>query len=223
MSVEVVELSDHGRLHISAAAAPVAVLVVGHGAGGGIEPSDLVWLAADLPEHGITVVRHEQPWRALGGRVAWPPPRLDQGWRPAAEAVATRWAGLPAVTGGRSAGARVACRGSADPTLPPVRGVVTLAFPLHPPGRPDRSRIGELLGVPVPVLAVVGERDPFGTPQELREALPPRWAERNRMVVVPGAGHPLVPAAKVMPRDEVRALITGAVSAFVLARAAAGE
>lgn len=222
-SVEIVQLPDQGRLHICAAAEPTAVLVLGHGAGGGVDVTDLAWLASDLPERGITVVRHEQPWRALGGRVAWPPARLDEGWAPAARAVAERWPGLPVVTGGRSAGARVASRGAANPDLPAVAGVVTLAFPLHPPGRPDTSRIAELLGVPVPVLAVVGERDPFGTPAELRTAVQAGWEGRNRIVVIPGAGHPLIPAAKVLPRDAVRAMIADAVATFVLDRAAARE
>lgn len=214
--MEVVELPDRGRLHISSAHDPVAVLLIGHGAGGGVELTDLAWLAADLPEHGIVVIRHEQPWRALGGRVAWPPHRLDEAWVPAVRKVAERWPGVKTLTGGRSAGARVACRGSADAELPAVAGVVTLAFPLHPPGRPERSRLGELLAVPVPVLAVVGERDPFCTPAELAAAVPPGWTERNRIVVVPGAGHPLLPAARVMPRDDVRRLIASSVASFVL-------
>lgn len=220
-AVVVVPLSDQGRLHVSAATDPVGVLVLGHGAGGGVDATDLEWLAADLPARGITVVRHEQPWRALGGKVAWPPARLDEGWAPAVREVARRWPDLPSVTGGRSAGARVACRGSATPGLPPVAGVVTLAFPLHPPGRPEKSRADELLGVPVPVLAVVGERDPFGTPAELRAAVPAGWESTNRIVVIPGAGHPLVPAAKVLPRDDVRALLVEAVARFVSERAGA--
>ena len=73
------------------------------------------------------------------------------------------------------------------------------------------------------VLAVVGERDPFGTPAELRTAVQAGWEGRNRIVVIPGAGHPLIPAAKVLPRDAVRAMIADAVATFVLDRAAARE
>lgn len=219
---EIVTLADGGRLHISQGADTAAVLLLGHGAGGGIDVTDLAWLAEDLPGRGLTVVRHEQPWRVRGGRVAWPPARLDACWAPAVRAVADRWAGVPLVAGGRSAGARVACRGSVDPTLPTVHAVVALAFPLHPPGRPDRSRAAELLGVGVPVLAVVGERDPFGTPAELAAVLPPGWAERNRLVVMPGAGHSLIPAARAMPRSEVRGRLADAVASFVV-EAAQGD
>ena len=74
---EIVTLADGGRLHISQGADTAAVLLLGHGAGGGIDVTDLAWLAEDLPGRGLTVVRHEQPWRVRGGRVAWPPARLD--------------------------------------------------------------------------------------------------------------------------------------------------
>jgi predicted alpha/beta-hydrolase family hydrolase len=159
------------RLHVSRARAARVVLAVGHGAGGGVEAADLVGLATHLPPWGVTVLRVEQPWRVAGRRVAAPPARLDEAWT----TVLDHWrrqeaAGggrsAPLVVGGRSAGARVACRTAA--ALAAV-GVVALAFPLHPPGRPGTSRAAELeraLEV-VPVLVVQGERDAFGGPAEL--------------------------------------------------------
>lgn len=146
------------------AAVPHTVLALGHGAGGGIEARDLAALAAALPPLGCTVALVEQPWRVAGRRVAPAPRTLDTAWRqlwPALRAPA-----LPVVAGGRSAGARVACRTAAD--LGAV-AVLALAFPLHPPGRPERSRAEELAAVgeaSLPLLVVQGERDTFGRPEE---------------------------------------------------------
>ena len=151
------------RVHVAAARRRLGNLALGHGAGGGVEAADLAALAAALPARGITVLRVEQPWRVAGRRVAGPPPSLDAAWLAVLAALAVRG---PLVVGGRSAGARVACRTAAQ--LGAV-GVLALAFPLHPPGRPDRSRLPEL-DLPVeaglPVLVVQGTRDPFGGPPD---------------------------------------------------------
>jgi predicted alpha/beta-hydrolase family hydrolase len=202
---EVIEVAtDQGtaRLHIDPARRARAVLVVGHGAGGGVEAADLVALADSLPVWGVTVVRMEQPWRVAGRRVAVPPPRLDQAWL----ATAAAWPTLPLVVGGRSAGARVACRTA---TRVGAVGVVALAFPLHPPGRPDRSRASELLG-DVPTLVVQGERDPFGGPSEL---------PRTRAVTVagiPAADHSLaLPRTGPITRREGLEMLEVAVRRFV--------
>ena len=106
---------------------------------------------------GWSVALVEQPWRVRGRRIAEAPKRLDAAWL---DVLATL-DGTPLVTGGRSAGARVACRTAAQVG---ADAVVCLAFPLHPPGRPERSRLPELEGVGVPVLVVQGSRDPFGVP-----------------------------------------------------------
>ena len=155
------------RVTVPGRGEPVAVLMLGHGAGGGINAFDLVTLAAALPALGVVVVLHEQPWRGAGKRIASRPPTLDEGWRPALDWAAGEYPGLPLWTGGRSAGARVACRCYDDRQA----GVVCLAFPLHPPGRPEASRVAELAGVTGPVLVVQGERDPFGTPGDVRTAV----------------------------------------------------
>jgi predicted alpha/beta-hydrolase family hydrolase len=106
----------------------------------------------------------EQPWHVAGRRVAVAPPRLDEAWLAALGALELRPGGSPLVVGGRSAGARVACRTA---TTVGAAGVLALAFPLHPPGRPERSRVGELAAAGVPVVVVQGERDAFGTPADL--------------------------------------------------------
>lgn len=120
-----------GRLVVDAASEPRAVLVLGHGAGGGVDVFDLEALATALPPLGISVLRFEQPWRTAGKKVAGAAQGLDTAWRAALDVVAAGWDELPLVVGGRSAGARVACRCYALP----ARGVVALSFPLHPPGR----------------------------------------------------------------------------------------
>ncbi len=130
-------------------------LVLGHGAGGGIDAPDLRAARDAGLECGWTVVRVEQPWRVAGRRVAVAPPRLDEAWL----AVCATLPG-PLAVGGRSAGARVACR-TADATG--AVAVLALAFPLKPPGT-DGDRAPELEQVRVPRLVVQGERDAFGVP-----------------------------------------------------------
>ncbi|MFD5271312.1 alpha/beta family hydrolase [Streptomyces sp. NPDC058335] len=140
---------------------PRLVLAVSHGAGGGIEARDLRALADALPGQGVSVALVEQPWRVAGKKVAPAPKTLDVGWRGIWPAVAK--AGLPVISGGRSAGARVACRTAAELG---AHAVLALSFPLHPPGRPEKSRAAELLGAGVPTLVVQGGNDPFGKPAE---------------------------------------------------------
>jgi predicted alpha/beta-hydrolase family hydrolase len=138
-------------------------LVLGHGAGGGIDAPDLRAAAEAAAESGISLALVEQPYRVAGRRSPAPASQLDAGWL---EVVARlrehELAGNALVVGGRSLGARVACR-TADATDP--IGVLCLAFPLRPPGRPNASsRLAELDGVRVPTLVVQGKRDPFGVP-----------------------------------------------------------
>ncbi|MGX2994636.1 alpha/beta hydrolase family protein [Streptomyces sp. JNUCC 64] len=149
------------RVHWYRAADPVRVLALGHGAGGGTATRDLLALAAALPRHGTTVALVDQPWRVAGKKLAPAPKTLDAAWRELWPALAAE--GLPVIAGGRSAGARVACRTARELG---ARAVLALAFPLHPPGRPERSRADELLGAGVPTLVVQGGNDPFGHPDE---------------------------------------------------------
>jgi len=154
------------RLHVHSAlgpAAPRAVVMLGHGAGGGVEARDLSHLAELLPQRGITVVLVEQPWRVAGRRVATAASQLDAPWRCATQVLASsELGGFPLVVGGRSTGARVACRTVAD-TL--AVGVLGFAFPLRPPWRPERSRVHEL-PLDRPVLIVQGGGDRFGRPSD---------------------------------------------------------
>lgn len=179
------------RMYAHVPAEPRAVLLLGHGAGGGVDAPDLIALTG-LATEGVAVLRYEQPWRTAGKRVAPRPVRLDEGWRPARAYATTRFGGLPLFLGGRSAGARVACRSAA--AEPGVRAVVALSFPLHPPGRPEASRAPELLAAGCPVLILQGERDPFGTPAEVAAAVGNDPA--YRIVTVPGCAHELKPAKR---------------------------
>lgn len=148
---------------------PRGTLVLGSGAGGGVEAPDLAALAVAASAARWRVLRVDQPWRVAGKRIAPAPPRLDEGWTAVLAALRAdgELAG-PLVQGGRSAGARVACRTAAEQH---ADGVLALAFPLHPPARPEKSRAGELRSVAVPLLVVQGERDAFGRPAEVAEAL----------------------------------------------------
>ncbi|HEY3604139.1 MAG TPA: alpha/beta family hydrolase [Sporichthyaceae bacterium] len=168
---------------------PAKVLVLGHGAGGGIDARDLAALAAGLPGRGIAVVLVEQPWRVAGKKVAAPPKQLDVAWLAVHDGLrAAKELTAPLVVGGRSAGARVACRTAS--TLGAV-GALALAFPLHPPGRPGASRAEELLGAGVATLVVQGERDPFGGPAE--------FPAGTRIVALPAADHGFKVPARAEP------------------------
>jgi predicted alpha/beta-hydrolase family hydrolase len=156
--------TPHGpaRVHLHASHGPAGALVLGHGAGGGVTSPDLVAATDVARSLGITVALVEQPYRVAGRRSPAPARRLDAAWLAVIEELAAeQLRGLPLVVGGRSAGARVACRTAAESG---AVAVLCLAFPVHPPGRPEKSRLEELDAVTVPTLVVQGERDPFGMP-----------------------------------------------------------
>jgi uncharacterized protein len=205
------------RLYVDHAEQPSSLLVLGHGAGGGVGAADLELLAASLPTLGTTVVRFEQPWRTAGRTVGAPPPKLDEAWRAAlAWLMEQEWAAQhPFVVGGRSAGARVACRTAAD-TNPAA--IVCLAFPLHLPGRPEKSRVAELLAPEAPRLVLQGSKDSFGTPEEIRAAI--GTAEGIKVVELPGAGHSyrIAKSSAFTPAD-LRTTLVAEVSRFVGAAA----
>lgn len=170
--VEVPTPEGPARAHISRPTSARGTLLLGHGAGGGIAAPDLQAVAAAALAAGWAVALVEQPWRVAGRKVATAPPKLDVAWRAVADALSTGRAALPAplVVGGRSAGARVACRTA---QAVGASAVVALAFPLRPPGRPDApSRADELADAArsAPVLVVQGRRDPFGSPREVEAA-----------------------------------------------------
>lgn len=158
------------------AGAPASMLVLGHGAGGGVHAPDLTRVHDAAVAAGVRVALVTQPYRVAGRRAPAPAPHLDEAWTAVVRSLPAR--GLPLLVGGRSSGARVACRTAA--TLG-AAGVLCLAFPLHPPGKPDKSRVDEL-PADLPTLIVNGDRDPFGlpTPSGLVE-----------VAVRPGATHDL--------------------------------
>ncbi|MBW4703018.1 MULTISPECIES: alpha/beta family hydrolase [unclassified Micromonospora] len=142
------------------AAAPTSLLVLGHGAGGAVDAPDLLALRDAARDAGVVVARVTQPYRVAGRRAPAPAGHLDEAWTAVLAALRHRHPELPLLVGGRSSGARVACRTA---RAVGAAGVVALAFPLHPPGRPERSRADELV-TGLPTLVVNGDRDPFGTP-----------------------------------------------------------
>jgi hypothetical protein len=173
--------TPHGRanVHVHGVDGPRAGLVLGHGAAGGVTSKDLVAVAEVARSEGVSVALVEQPYRVAGRRSPAPARQLDAAWTAVVDyLVASELRGLPLVVGGRSSGARVACR-TAEATG--AVGVLCLAFPLEPPRRSGAaappSRLYELDAVTVPTLVVQGARDPFG--------IPPAAAHRT-VVQVPG-------------------------------------
>lgn len=140
---------------------PLSLLVLGHGAGGGIDAPDLVALGGSATAAGVLVARVTQPYRVAGRRAPAPAGHLDEAWRTVVTELRRRHPAPALLVGGRSSGARVACRTAVELG---ADGIVALAFPLHPPGRPERSRAGEL-ATGLPTLVVNGDRDPFGVPE----------------------------------------------------------
>jgi predicted alpha/beta-hydrolase family hydrolase len=169
--------------HVNRADEPRAALVLGHGAGGGVQARDLVAVAGVAHTVGLSVALVEQPYRVAGRRSPAPAHQLDAAWTAVIDdLLAGELHGLPLLVGGRSSGARVACR-TAETTN--AVGVLCLAFPLQPPRRtgaaPAPNRLAELDAVTVPVLVVQGTRDPFGIPP----------ATKRRTVVQVASDHSL--------------------------------
>jgi uncharacterized protein len=202
--------TPHGpaAAHLRLADDPQGALVLGHGAGGGVEAPDLVAATQAALSQSFSVALVEQPYRVAGRRSSPPAHQLDTAWTAVVEQLAAgELSGLPLVTGGRSAGARVACR-TAEATG--AAAVLCLAFPLQPPARKGKpaapDRLYELEAVKVPVLVVQGENDRFGIPP----------AGRSRQVVEVPGDHSLR-----KDRDAVTAAVDGWLrSRFGTARAA---
>ena len=167
------------RADLDAAEDPPFLLVLTHGAGGGTDSADLLAARQAGLDLGAAVARVLQPYRVRGARAPGSAARQDAAWLEIIGKLRRRFPGVPLVQGGRSNGARVACRTAraAD-----ALAVLALAFPLHPPGRPDQARTAELAEAGTEVLVVNGASDPFGIPEP---------GGGVRLVVLPGAGHAL--------------------------------
>ncbi|WP_240962914.1 alpha/beta family hydrolase [Antrihabitans stalactiti] len=156
---------------------PRFLLVLTHGAAGGVEAADLLAVRRTAVELGGAVARVLQPYRVAGGRAPGSAVKQDEAWLAIIADLRKRFRKVPLIQGGRSNGARVACR-TAQATG--AVGVVALAFPLHPPGKPELSRAGELRSAGVEVVVINGDRDPFGVPDP---------ADATLVHVIAGEGH----------------------------------
>jgi hypothetical protein len=159
--------------------APTFLLVATHGAGGSPDALDVLAVAKAAAEFGAATALVTQPYRVRGARAPGSAAKQDQAWTELVRKLQDETGDVPLVQCGRSNGARVACR-----TARAVKaaGVIALAFPLHPPGHPEKSRASELAAAGTPVLVVNGDRDPFGIPEK---------SEATRVVVLPGETHSL--------------------------------
>jgi uncharacterized protein len=179
LTVEVDTPHGPARAHLHPADDPKAALVLGHGAGGGVEAPDMQAAKDAALAASVSVALVEQPYKVAGRRSPAPARQLDAAWIAVVEQLREgKLNGLPLIAGGRSLGARVACRtvGETGPVA-----VLCLAFPLQPParkgGKASPSRLPELEAVTVPMLIVQGDRDRFGMPPE---------APDRKVVQVPG-------------------------------------
>jgi uncharacterized protein len=177
--MEIMTGSGPARVELDQPPGPAFLLVLTHGSGGGVDSRDLLAARDAGLRRGGAVARVLQPYLVRGARAPGSPDRQDAAWLDVIEALRPGFPAMPLVQGGRSNGARLACRTAAAAG---ARAVVALAFPLHPPGRPERSRAAELRQAGVPVLVVNGDRDPFGVPDS---------ADASRLVVLPGETHAL--------------------------------
>lgn len=189
-SVDVETPHGTARAHLRVLEQARGALALGHGASAGFDSRDLTAAADAALAESLSVALVEQPYRVAGRRGPPPPAKLDEAWLAALRHLREGpLAGLALVVGGRSLGARVACRTAAESE---AVGVLCLAFPEHPPGKPEKSRQPELDAVAVPTLVVQGDSDPFGMP---------RAGPNHEIVVVPGT-HSLDKSA-----DEVAAAV----------------
>ncbi|MFF0546812.1 alpha/beta family hydrolase [Nocardia thailandica] len=159
-------------------ARPAFLLLMTHGAGGGCDTKDIAAVCDSAIEHGGVAARVTQPYRVAGRRAPGSAPAQDAAWLEIVAALRRRYPDTPLVQGGRSNGARVACRTAVEAG---ARGVVALSFPLHPPGKPEKSRREELLATgDIPVVVINGGSDPFGAPDA---------ADAAELLVIPRQPH----------------------------------
>ena len=183
-SIDVVTSAGPARVALEGAGRkPAFLMVLTHGAGGTPDTPDVLAARDAGRQLGAAVALVTQPYRVRGSRAPGSAPRQDAAWTEIVAALRARMsrkgATLPLIQGGRSNGARVACRTA---RAVGARGVIALAFPLNPPGHPERSRADELRNTGTDVLVVNGDRDPFGIPEK---------EDAGSIVVLPGETHAL--------------------------------
>jgi predicted alpha/beta-hydrolase family hydrolase len=195
--VEIMTVAGPALAELEGPDHPELLLVLTHGAGGGVATKDVLAAKKGGLAAGAAVFLVTQPYRVRGASAPGSVPRQDASWLEIISALRQEHPGLPLVQGGRSNGARVACRTAQQAG---AAAVIALAFPLHPPGKADdpaRSRAGELRAAGVPVLVINGERDPFGVPDARDGA---------KLVVLPGETHSLSGHSQVIT-TEVESLL----------------
>jgi uncharacterized protein len=201
--MEIVTAAGPALADLQDATEPAFLMLLTHGAGGGTGAADLTAARRAGLDLGAAVAMVTQPYRVRGASAPGSAERQDAAWLEIVNALRERYPDLPLVQGGRSNGARLACRTA---VAAGAVAVVALAFPLHPPGKadqPEKSRATELRGAGVPVLVINGERDPFGVPDP---------ADADRLLVLPGETHSLGKHPAVIT-DAVREWLTGVLSA----------
>ena len=198
--MEIATEAGPAQVELDDAASPRFLLVLTHGSGGGVDSADLLAARQAGLDLGACVARVVQPYRVRGARAPGSAPRQDAAWLEITGALRRRFPAVPLIQGGRSNGARVACRTA---RAAGARAVLALAFPLHPPGRPDRSRAGELQEAGTEVLVINGSADPFGIPEP---------ADGIDVVVLPGATHALARRGTEI-RDAVEKWLAGLLAA----------
>ena len=177
--MEVVTAQGPAEVTLDGPADPAFLLVLTHGSNGGVDAPDLLAVRDAALALGGAVARVMQPFRLAGRRAPGSPARQDEAWLEVVAVLRDRFGDVPLVQGGRSNGARVACRTAAEAG---AVGVVALAFPLRPPRNPERTRVDELRVAGAEVLVVNGDRDPFGVPDA---------DDAAKVVVLPGERHEL--------------------------------
>jgi uncharacterized protein len=202
--MEITTSSGPARIELDGTKGAAFWLVLTHGAGGGVDSPDVLAARQAALDLGGAVARVLQPYRVRGAAAPGSPGRQDAAWLEVIDGLRPRFSAIPLIQGGRSNGARVACRTARAAA---ARAVVALAFPLHPPGRPDRSRAAELREAGTDVLVVSGGRDPFGIPDQ-RDAA--------RIVVLPGETHALSGNPSAV-REVVRTWLQGVLGLAVAA------
>jgi predicted alpha/beta-hydrolase family hydrolase len=190
--VEIMTVAGPALAEGEAPGRPESLLVLTHGAGGRVASKDVLAAKKGGLAAGAAVVLVTQPYRVRGARAPGSATRQDAAWLEIISALREKYPGLPLVQGGRSNGARVACRTAQQAG---ATAVIALAFPLHPPGKADdpaRSRAGELRAAGVPVLVINGERDPFGIPDA---------DDAAKLIVLPGETHSLSGHSQVITTE----------------------